>query len=193
MSALYRSLLRLYPRRHRSVFASEMLDVFRQAQADAANRSISWCMVFYMREIAGLLGGAARERLRNLPASGDCKLKFGGSMNQQPRCHFPRFAILMMTIIFVLVLEIIAKGEGLSHYLIRLSAVGGPPLAAGQERWNLGNSIQHWPSHYGLISGVAMGFLIAWAVGVAAWVFAYLLRWTGAQHFDQTQSWPVNH
>jgi hypothetical protein len=174
------------------VFAAEMLDVFQQAQADAANRSISWSMVFYMREIAGLLRGAAHERVRNVHASSGCELKLGGNMNQQPRCHFPRFAIVMMTVIFVLVLEIIAKGEGLSHYLFRLSAMGGPPLPPGQERWNLGNSIQHWPSHYGLISGVAMGFLIAWAVGVIAWAFAYLLRRTGAQHFDQTQSWPVN-
>jgi hypothetical protein len=192
VAAFYRSLLKLYPREHRSTFADEMLDVFRDARADAGQRTVGGRMAFYLREIAGLLGGAARERLRDLRVSHECKLKIGGSMNQQSRCRFPRFSVVMMTVIFLIVLEIIAKGEGLSHYLFGLPAANGQPLAAGQERWNLGNSIQHWPSHYGLLSGVALGFLIAWAAGLAAWAIAYLLRRTGVQHFGETQSWPAS-
>lgn len=187
MTKIYRSLLKLYPREHRSVFADEMLTVFRDAQADAWQGRTVESVAFYLREISGLLGGAAHERIREFYASRPIK---GGTMDERSRCRFPRFAIVMMTIVFLIVVEIIAKGEGLSHYLFRMYTVSGQHIAGAPEHWDLGKSFQHWPSRYGLLSGALVGFLIAWAAGVTAWVIAYLLRRTGAQRLEQFPSWP---
>ena len=59
--ALYRCLLRFYPAAYRDEFGQEMLNVSLRAEQDARNRSKASVMVFRARELAGLLGGAARE------------------------------------------------------------------------------------------------------------------------------------
>ena len=189
---LYAALLKLYPRRHRMVFAEEMLDVFLAAQADAMRTSFAGYAAFYSRELSGLIVGAAQERVRSLSRNVCSISKFGGTMNHYSRCRFPKFAILMMAVVFVILLEIIAKGDGLSHYLFHLYTANGQLVIGAQEHWDLGKSVRHWPSNYRLISGIAVGFLIAWAAGLAAWSVAYLLRKTGAQRLGEFQSWPLN-
>lgn len=187
MVALYRSLLKLYPEEHRLAFAEEMLGVFRDAQAEAGERTLAERLAFYLREMTGLMLGAARERMRELYC---CDWKIGGIMDRRSECRFPRFAIVMMTIVFLIVVELIAKGEGLSHYLFRMYTVSGQHVAGTPEHWDLGNSLGQWPSHYGLLSGIAVVFLLAWAAGVAAWTIAYLLRRTGAQRLEEFPVWP---
>jgi len=185
--SIYRSLLKLYPEAHRLVFAEEMLGVFLDAQGEVEQRKVPERIVFYLREIAGLMLGAARERIRELHASNS---KIGGIMDRRSACRFPRFAIVMMTIVFLIVVELIAKGEGLSHYLFRMYTVGGQHVAGAPEHWDLGKSLRQWPSHYGLLSGVVMVFLLAWGAGVAAWAIAYLLRRTGTQRLEEFPIWP---
>lgn len=187
MLSIYQSLLRLYPQDYRYIFADEMIRVFRDAQSDLERGTMAARFAFYLREITGLVLGASRERIRELH---DRNFKIGGTMDQQSRCRFPAFAIAMMMIVFVIVLELIVKGQGLSHYLFQIYGVGGQHVAGSPEHWDLGKSLQRWPSHYGLVSGVVAGFLLAWGAGAVAWALAYLLRRTGAQRLEEFAVWP---
>jgi hypothetical protein len=62
---IYCSILRLYPASHVGVFGSEMLELTHQLQRDAASDSRLWRTVFYARELAGLVGGAASAHMRH--------------------------------------------------------------------------------------------------------------------------------
>jgi len=178
MIALYRCLLRLYPRAHRCKFANEMLDVFVEAQDENKRKGMCERATFYLREFFGLAGGAVREQLQ---AIGFCEpqgLKIGGIMIRQTRCRFPRSAIFMMTIVFVIVRGMIAKIHGVSHFYGRIIS-GELPHKAWQ-----------WPSYYGLISGIAVCFLLAWTSGVVVWAVAYAMRRTAAQQLGDFDAWP---
>lgn len=166
-----------------------MLSVFRDAEAEFEQRTVAARLAFYLREVTGLMLGAGRERMRELAA---CELKIGGIMDRGSECRFPRLAIVLMTIVFLIVVQLIAKGEGLSHYLFRMYTVSGQHVAGAPENWDLGTSFGHWPSHYGLLSGVAMMFVLAWAAGAAAWALAFLLRRTGAQRLEQSPISPAS-
>src|SRR5579883_637858 len=66
MLRAWRSLLRLYPRSHRAIYGQEMARVFEQAAQHARERGRLDYVHFLLCEIAGLLGGSAREWLRAL-------------------------------------------------------------------------------------------------------------------------------
>jgi hypothetical protein len=185
VTLLYRSLLRLYPRRHRSAFDAEMIKVFCEAKHDAAQMRFSKRSRFYLREVLGLIGGAARERFEGSQFQAECAASSGGTMDRRLQCHrFPRTAIVMMTLVFLIAVELIAKGEGLSRYLFHTYALNGT-----SQGWDLGRSVSHWPAHYGLLSGVLAGFAIAWLVGVLAWAIAYAMRKAGVQRLDDFETW----
>jgi hypothetical protein len=61
MLKAYRTILNLYPARHRAVFEREMLETFAQAQAAWRGRGIAAYGCFVAREFAGLCGGILRE------------------------------------------------------------------------------------------------------------------------------------
>ena len=66
MLAFYQNLLRLYPGQYRRQFGNEMLTVFREVWAENKGRRLIPQAVFYAREIAGLVLGAALEHLHAL-------------------------------------------------------------------------------------------------------------------------------
>ena len=178
MTAIYRCLLNFYPRAHRHQFADEMLDVFVEAEAEARRKGIRDLTTFYFREFMGLGRGALRERLRTVGFCERQDLKIGGIMIQQTRCRFPRSAIFMMTFVFVIVIGMIAKIQGVSHSYGRVIS-GELPHQPFQ-----------WPSYYGLISGIAVCFLLAWITGLAVWAIAYAMRKTAAQQLGDFEAWP---
>jgi hypothetical protein len=69
MRRTYSSLLRLYPRGHRVVFADEMLAVFDEAAQERMRQGWGASARFALRELAGLIIGAAREWLAKLAYS----------------------------------------------------------------------------------------------------------------------------
>ena len=177
MSAIYRCLLKLYPGLDRYNFADEMLNVFVEAEGETRGKGVFERATFYLREFFGLASGAVREQLH----VGFCKpqdLKIGAIMMRQTRCRFPRSAIFMMTLVFVIVLGMIAKIQGVSHFYGR--------LATGE----LSPKTWQWPSYYGLISGVAVCFLLAWVTGLLVWAVAYAMRRTAAQQLGDFDAWP---
>jgi len=178
MTALYRWLLKLYPPAHRYKFADEMLDVFVEAEAEVRCASIRSRASFYFREFSGLVSGTLREQF----CAGDfCEprdSKIGGIMIRQTRCRFPRSSIIMMGFVLVIVLGMIAKIQGVSHYYGR--------VISGE----LPHQPLQWPSYYGLISGIAVVFLLAWIAGLAVWAVAYAMRRTAAQQLGDFEAWP---
>lgn len=178
MRAIYLCLLKLYPRAHRYKFADEMLDVFVEAEGEIKCKGIGERATFYLREFFGLASGAVGEQLQAVGFCEQQDLKIGGIMIQQTRCRFPRSAIFMMTFVFVIVLGMIAKIQGVSHFYGRIISGELPHKA-----WL-------WPSYYGLISGIAVCFLLAWVAGVAVWAVAYAMRRTAAQQLGDFEAWP---
>lgn len=71
MKRAYRTLLRLYPRDHRDVFAAEMLVVFEQALEEC--RAGGWAVFlrFALAELFGLLIGAGAEWTAKFTRSAD--------------------------------------------------------------------------------------------------------------------------
>src|SRR6266568_3665078 len=61
MRRIYGVLLRLYPRDHRVLFASEMLRVFEQAAEERRGRGWNVLILFTLTELAGLMRGAGTE------------------------------------------------------------------------------------------------------------------------------------
>jgi len=169
MSAIYRCLLKLYPRLDRYNFADEMLNVFVEAEGETRDKGVFERATFYLREFFGLASGALREQLHDVAFCERRALKTGGIMMRPTRCRFPRSAIFMMTFVFVIVLGMIAKIQGVSHFY--------GSLVVGE----LSPKTWQWPSYYGLISGIAVCFLLAWVTGVAVWAVAYAMRRTPAQ------------
>lgn len=177
---MYRFLLKLYPPLHREKFGDEMLRVFRQAEADARSEGIPVQAAFYLRETLGLAGGALRERLRSIGLD-SCRrqqVRMGGIMILQTRYRFPRSATAMMTFVLVIVVGMITKIQGVSHFYGKISSSELP-----RQPWQ-------WPSYYGLISGIVVCFLLAWIAGAAVWAVAYAMRRTPAQRLDNFETWP---
>src|SRR3989442_10038687 len=94
MLALYRRLLILYPSEYLSEYADEMISVFYLAQRDARGRSFRVRMLFYARELGGLIRGALRQRLHH--DEWDLFRRF----DMRPEFRFPRSAILLMSVLF---------------------------------------------------------------------------------------------
>lgn len=180
MITAYRLLLKLYPDFDRERFAEEMIRVFTEAEAEASNKTVPQRAAFYFRETFGFLRGAMRERLRRAERCPDRGEEFnpGGTMILETRCRFPRSAIAVMTFVLVITVAMIAKIQGVSHFY-------GNIISGELPRQPL-----HWPSYYGLISGIVVCFLAAWVVGAAVWAVAYAMRRTAAQQLGNFETWP---
>ncbi len=180
MISVYRLLLKLYPRLDREKFGDEMLDVFSLAETEAGCRSALERAAFYVRETVGLVAGGLRERVRSV---GSCagpsqEINMGGTMILETRCRFPRSSIAIMTFVLVITVGMIAKIQGVSHFY-------GKVITGELPRQPL-----HWPSYYGLISGIVVCFLAAWVVGAAVWAVAYAMRRTAAQQLGNFEVLP---
>ena len=169
MISIYRCLLKLYPSEHRRTFAEEMLGVFVEAEREVKDQGIYQRAIFYVREVSGLAGGAVLEQFHEVDLCRRQRLEMEGRMVLQLKYRFPRSAILMMTFVLVIVLGMIVKIQGVSHFYGK-TITGQLPHIPWQ-----------WPSHYGLISGIVVYFLLAWIAGLAAWAIAYAMHRTAAQ------------
>lgn len=169
MISIFRCLLKLYPSAHRHEFAEEMLGVFAEAEREHKDKAMCERAIFYAREVLGLAGGAVREQFHEIDLCRQQRLKMGGNMVLQMKYRFPRSATLMMTFVLVIVVGMIVKIQGVSHFYGKTISGELPHVP-----WD-------WPSHYGLISGLVVYFLLAWIAGLGAWAIAYAMHRTAAQ------------
>jgi len=79
MLSLYEQLLRLYPASYRQQFEDEMVTLFHELRCENRINTRVRRGIFYVREIAGVLLGSARERCRVLRGK-DVGLFEGGFM-----------------------------------------------------------------------------------------------------------------
>lgn len=186
----YASLLCLYPRTYREQFAEEMLQVFGEVRAAMAREGALSRLSFYFSEFRGLLWGAASEHLRALGAPHGFEFFGKRSLYMQPERRFSKTAIVFMTLVLGVIVEIIAKGQGISRYIVQEYTVNGHTVVEMRKNIELGHSISEWPSSYGLLSGIAVGFLIAFFCGLIAWSVAHALRRSGVHRLDEAQTWP---
>ena len=109
MLTLYRWLLYLYPSLYRREYKDEMVSVFRDAYADASAGRVKERISFRVREILGLLGGAAREHIFVITGNSQLVSFRGFDMRQEFR--FPRSTVFLMLIIFGGVIVVMEKAN----------------------------------------------------------------------------------
>jgi hypothetical protein len=190
MAPLYELLLSLYPAADRTAFGDEMMDVLRQAEADAARAGVLARAWFYLHESIGLLGGAARERLHGLGEERGWKfLAERGPMFQRER-RYPYTSIVFMSLVLAVTILIIAKAQGVAHYLYQIYTLNGHTVIETRANVHLGNSLFQWPSHWGLLGSIALFLAITWLAAVIAWGVTHAMRRSGVHRLDEAQTWP---
>lgn len=159
MLRLYRYLLCLYPADHRDQFGDEMIEVFRDAQADAAKQSMISRGAFCLREAAGLLTGAVRQHFLALGA-GRVWLSFPTRrFSMRNGFRFPKSTAVLMTLILAGVLVAIEKGEGI------VASLAATP-------------------HFDMLPSLAFMFGVVYVLGVAGWVILFALRRSGVHRLE---------
>jgi hypothetical protein len=108
---LYRCLLYLYPAAYRHDFAREMALVFLESERAIRTECLAARIVFYARELSGLLSGALREQVRTLVGSYHC-ISFG-RFDMRPEFRFPRSTVFLMSVILAAVVLTIAKATSI--------------------------------------------------------------------------------
>jgi hypothetical protein len=163
MRAVYSGLMRLYPAQYREQFGEEMAAVFEDLQADYADKKgVSRC-AFFSREIAGVLIGATKERLRVLFGN-DLDLSLSRRrFAMRDGFRFPKTTAVLMTIILAGVLMAIRMGEDIAGSLPHDGGQVGPIH----------------PVHHTLMGAVPMILVYFYAIGLACWAVLFALRKAG--------------
>ena len=163
MRTVYDWLLRLYPEGHRRRFGEEMAFVFEQAETERANEGSGRLASFYLREIAGVLGGAWQERIQEFSER-------RAAMRTQFR--FPKTTPILMTIILAGVVLAIRKGEAIQASLPDVNPAIGPIH----------------PAQHGFLSDIGIWLLCFYAAGSIGWVILFALRRSGSHRLDTMDS-----
>jgi hypothetical protein len=153
MLLMYRGLLQLYPAAYRREFMEEMLWVCEQAQKDLIGQPFTARVAFYARELAGLLAGAAHERLATIL---EVDFRPVRSRDVKPQYRFPRSTIGLMLLILAGVLFAIEQAKGIQ---VKYSA-GGHATAV----WSTLPRFASWALALVSIAGFA-GWSILFALG----------------------------
>jgi hypothetical protein len=85
MRALYQAILRLYPAKHRALFAVEMTETFDRAATQCRQGGPLAVLSFAIRELGGLLRGLAGEWFAKWTARGSY-LSNGETLTPEQRC-----------------------------------------------------------------------------------------------------------
>jgi len=166
--SVYRSLLRLYPALHREQFGEEMIAVFGEMQAEVASKSKLDRVMFFVREIAGVLGGALQEHWKAL---GDAAIGLWfppRRFTMRTEFRFPKTTAVLMTIILAGVVVAIKKGETIS------SSHVNPPIGPLP------------PTHSVLLGGIFLTLAFFYAAGMIGWVILFAMRRSGVHRLAET-------
>lgn|SRR5579859_3594876 len=159
MLRLYRCLLYLYPAAHRIQFGDEMIEVFRDLQAEPTRRSKFSRGIFCLRETAGLLAGAIQEHLRVLGAEHIWPPFPVRRFTMRTEFRFPKATAVLMTIILAGVVLAINKGEGI------VASLNATP-------------------HFSFLPGVMLMLAVVYAAGVIGWAILFALRRSGMHRLE---------
>ena len=166
MLRAYRSLLYLYPPIYRQEFGDEMVWVFSQGQSEVNERGIAARGIFCVREIGGLLSGAATAHLRKLFGFNNW-LPFR-RFDMRPGFRFPRSTVFLMCVILAGVALAIEKAK-------TIQVKYGP-----QEVMAVWNSLPWFLLLFPALACMAVA---------AVWGILFALRRTGVHRLDDVQTW----
>lgn len=164
MLALYRNLLRLYPAEQRELFGEEMLAVLADERNENAQRKLFARGRLVMRETAGLLMGALRERFRVVTQIEDELSFVTGRFAMRNGFRFPKTTIVFMALILGGVLTAIKRGEDIAASVPNVN----PPLP-----------VHIQPVHSILLGGMPLFFGFFYAAGLIGWAIMFALKRSG--------------
>src|SRR6266576_6555723 len=118
MFSLYHSLLYLYPPAHRHEYGEEMITVFREVQTETARRGMLARVLFWLRELQGLLAGALCEHLRTITGSHYPSPIFSRRLSMRSEFRFPKATVTLMTIILAAVVMAIEKATAIQDSIL---------------------------------------------------------------------------
>lgn len=170
------TLLRLYPAAYRTEFGEEMIAVFEDIHADVDQKSLAARGFFYVREIAGLVSGAFRERLHfrfNAPSAPDVPF-LPRRFTMRNGFRFPKSTPILMAIILAGVILAIRKGEVIATSLAPFDQPVTPIH----------------PAHSYLLPGVIEGIIFFYAAGLIGWAVVFAMRRSGVHRLDDVSSGP---
>jgi len=168
MLRLYRCLLYLYPSVHRTRFGDEMIEVFRDLQAETVIHGKTARGVFYFRETAGLLAGALQEHCRPLSGAG-VWLPFPlRRLTVRNEFRFPKATAVLMTIILAGIVVAIEKGEAIVASLTNVNPALGPVESP----------------HFDFVPSIVIMLAFVYAAGVAGWAILFALRRSGVHRLE---------
>ncbi len=174
MLSVYRKLLDLYPAEHREQFGEEMIAVLLQERDENADRKLAARAWLALREIAGLMSGALRERIRVL-----FQFQYGlslcdGRFSMRNGFRFPKTTIVFMALILACVVSAIQKGEDIAASLPHVNPQIGP--------------IQ--PVHSTLFAPFVVLSIIFYGLGLAGWAVLFALRRSGVHRLADMSAEP---
>ena len=168
MRSVYLGLMQLYPTRYREQFGEEMATVFEDLSADQIDKTVLSRCAFFAREIAGLIAGAAKERLRILFGD-DLGLSLPTRrFTVRNGFRFPKTTAVLMTIILAGVMMAIKMGTEISGSLPHDGGQVGPIH----------------PVHQTLVSAIPMILISFYAMGLACWAILFALRRSGIHRLE---------
>jgi hypothetical protein len=165
MLRIYRCLLYLYPAIHRDQFGDEMTAVFREVQAETAQKGISARAFFCVRETAGLLTGALQQQVRVLIGPRVWLPFPTRRFTMHTGFRFPKTTAVLMTLILAGVLMVIKEGEGIEASVASVS----PPGSILQTN---------------LLPGIAIALAAFYGAGLIGWAILFALRRSGMHRLD---------
>ena len=168
--SLYRQALRLYPAFHRELFGEEMISLFRELQAEAANKGILARSRLGVRETSGVVAGALREHWRILGGEHVWRLFSNRRFTMRTEFRFPKATAVLMTIILAGVVLAIQRGEAIHASL----PYANPPVGPIH------------PVHSTLLPGVVIGLALFYAAGLIGWAILFALHRSGVHRLDET-------
>lgn len=157
--ALYKILIRLYPRAFQELFALEMLEVFRERISEAAPSGRRAMLQEFTGELGGLLGGALAQQISRLPFKRIRALACAPGWQGPP----VRQEVLLTLAVFILPVLCIWHQYRISAASGWISAVAGvlfcgillSGILKGFPRWSL--------PYLGLaLSGISLTILFQW-------------------------------
>ena len=160
MLTIFHFLLRLYPAGYLSEYAGEMSWVFQQKLKDIERRGMSGRLSFAAQEIAGLVGGAFRQRFPGSEWNSFRRFNM-------PLFRFPRATIFLMLAALAGLLAAIQMGASILRESARFQPVA-------------------WYSVPGVFAGLFIMFFVVAAVGNA---ILYAMKQSGSQRLNNIRPW----
>jgi len=165
MLNVYRALLCLYPAEHRQVFSEEMLEVLLAARNEISEQKLFARGRLMVRESAGLLMGALRERFRRFTGIHHELSSFvSGRLAMRNGFRFPKTTIVFMLLILGGVLSAIKRGEDIAASVPNAN----PPI-----------TVHVQSVHSILLGGMPLFFAFFYAAGLIGWAILFALRRSG--------------